>query len=93
MNLSTNPKKINGGLVSRMVDDELLIVDQINGKIHQLNLTAMFILNQVDGNNSVDQIVAKTLEEFDMDEDQVRTDVENTLESLVALKLIAFSAH
>lgn len=90
MNPSSIPKRISDAFVSRKVDDELLIVDQDKGKIHQLNVSAEFIWSQCDGNNSVEEIVAKTFEKFDIEEEQVRKDVNSTLENLIELKLIEF---
>ena len=93
MNPSPIPKRISDTVVSREVDDELLIVDQEKGKIHQLNLSAGFIWSQCDGKNSVEEIVTKTFEKFDIDKDQIRKDVNITLESLIELNLIEFLEH
>lgn len=90
MNPSPIPKKVSDALVSREVDDELLIVDQSNGKIHQLNLSAAFIWMLCDGNNSVEEIVTRAFEKFDIEEYQVRKDVNSTLANLIELNLIEF---
>ena len=93
MNSSLIPKRIDSSLVSRKVDNELLIVDQDKGKIHQLNLSAEFVWGQCDGMNSIEEIVIKTLEKFDIDEDQLKKDVDNILESLIELNLIELVEH
>ncbi len=93
MNPSPVPKRINEALVSWKVDDELLIVDQENNKIHQLNSSAAFIWSQCDGNNSVEDIVMKTCAKFDIDEDQIGMDVNSTLENLIELNLIGCLEH
>ena len=93
MNPSPIPKRINEALVSRKVEDELLIVDQENDKIHQLNSSAAFIWSQCDGNNSVEDIVMKTFAKFDIDEAQIRKDVNSNLENLIELDLIEYIEH
>jgi hypothetical protein len=90
MHPSSIPKKISDDLVSRKVDDDLLIVDQENGKIHQLNQTATFIWSLCDGKSSVEEIVKKSFENFDIDENQISKDVNTTLENLIELNLIEF---
>jgi hypothetical protein len=90
MHPSSIPKKISDDLVSRKVDDDLLIVDQANGKIHQLNPTATFIWSLCDGKSSVEEIVKKSFENFDIDENQISKDVNTTLENLIELNLIEF---
>ena len=88
MNSSQIPKRISNALASRKVDNDLLIVDRNNDKIHQLNSSAAFIWSLCDGNHSVEDIVMKTFAKFDIDEDQIRKDVNSTLENLVELNLI-----
>ena len=93
MNTSSIPKRIDDTLVSRKVDNELLIVDQRNNKIHRLNASAEFILSLCDGQFSVEEIVNKSFENFDADEEQIRNDVNITLENLLELDLIELSEH
>ena len=93
MNPASIPQKVSDALVSRNVDEEVLIVDQERDKIHQLNLSAAFIWNQCDGHNSVAEIVTRTSENFDIDVKQVTKDVDDTLGNLIELDLIKFLEH
>ena len=93
MNPASIPQKVSDALVTRNVDEEVLIVDQERDKIHQLNLSAGFIWSQCDGNNSVEDIVTKTFEKFDLDKDQIRKDVNSTLENLIEKNLIELIQH
>ena len=93
MNPALIPKKIDEGLVARKVNDDFLIVDQNNGKIHQLNISAAFIWEQCDGKNAIGEIAEKTFEKFEIDPDKAREDVHSTLEKLTGLNLIKLLEH
>jgi hypothetical protein len=93
MNPALIPRKIDEGLVARKVNEDLLIVDQDNGKIHQLNISAAFIWEQCDGKNAIGEITAKTFEKFEIDPDKAREDVHSTLENLTGLNLIKLQEH
>ena len=93
MNSASIPQKVSDALVTRNVDEEVLIVDQERDKIHQLTLSAAFIWNQCDGHNSVAEIVTKTSEKFGIDVRQVTKDVNDSLGNLIELNLIKFLEH
>ncbi len=88
MNLSQVPRKISDSVVTRKIDNELLVVDQENDKIHQFNRSAAFIWDHCDGQNSVNDIIKVTLDKFEANEVQVSEDVTAILENLISLNLI-----
>ena len=68
------------GVIARWSGEELLLLDTVADRIHQLNSTAGFIWSKL-GERSIPTLdIAQTLcNEFDVSADQARTDVEATL--------------
>ena len=61
------------------VDNEVLIFDKKDNKIHQLNETASFIWEKCDGINSIDVIVSELVSDFNISLEEAEKDVLNTL--------------
>ena len=71
------------------VDQELLILDEDSGLIHQLNQTATLIWRK-SGEGLSPQAMAQLLaENYEIGEDVARRDVVETLEKLQALNLVS----
>lgn len=70
------------------VEDEMLVLDDQNGFIHQLNHTASFVWLQCDGKSSLNDIVRRLAREFDLDEVVATKDVSEVLQKLRDLKLV-----
>ncbi|NDP21249.1 MAG: PqqD family protein [Paludibacter sp.] len=79
--------KIKSRFVTREVGNELIIVP-LSGNVAQmnelftLNETGKFIWECLDEKNTFDDIVALLTEEFDIDENTARTDVELFLKKI-----------
>ncbi len=79
--------KIKSKFVTREVGNELIIVP-LSGNVAQmnelftLNETGKFIWECLDEKNTFDDIVALLTEEFDIDENTARTDVELFLKKI-----------
>jgi len=75
-------------LLTRVIDGEVVILDQAAGKVHQLNATASCIWERCDGANSVADITAYVADCFDISVDAVSRDVATTLIELEQLGLL-----
>jgi hypothetical protein len=77
------------GLLSRTVDDEVVILDRQTGQVHRLNVTASFIWDLCDGANTPDQIADELAAAFSATTDQMIEDVRTTIAHLRELGLLA----
>ena len=77
------------GLVWRMVDDEVVILNRQTEQVHRLNVTASHIWDLCDGANTTDEIAARLAGKFDRTAAQVIGDVHSTIAQLRELGLIA----
>lgn len=78
-------------LVCRIVEGEVVILDKLSGKIHQLNSTASFVWHRLDGHTSLAAIVSDMVQEFDVEFEIARADVARVVADLARAKLIATS--
>lgn len=85
-----NPKQLDI-ITSRELEDQTIIID-LNGKrmFHQLNPSASFIWKLCDGDNSINDIVNRLTEKYDIDSQTAKEDVENTLSKFSDLSLIKY---
>ena len=67
------------GVIARRSDEELLLLDTVADRIHQLNPTAGFIWEKLAEDRSDAQIAQMLCDEFDVSPDQARADVEATV--------------
>ena len=70
------------------VGQELLILDQGSGKIHQLNETASLIWRKVEAGLSLQEVAQFLAEHYDIGPDTAAKDVADTLQELQALDLV-----
>ena len=82
------PPKIRSDVTVQHVGDESLILDMQSGQIHQLNVTASWILAQCNGENSIESIVKDFAEYFSLDSATASSDVNTTIEQLNQAKVI-----
>jgi hypothetical protein len=75
-------------LAVQTLEDESLILDLKKEQIHQLNITASFVWNNCDGKTRIDEVTAKLTEQFDIDIDTAKNDIEQILKQLSDLQLI-----
>jgi len=81
------------GLVTRTIAGEAVIVPVSGGigdldSVFTLNLVGTAIWNRLDGNRGVDEIAAAIVEEFDVEPERARTDLEELLGELREKELI-----
>jgi hypothetical protein len=76
------PRPVEGS-IGRDLGDEYLFCDQEGGRIHTLNETAREIYLLCDGNRTTVEIARIIAERFRIDGETARTDVEETVASLI----------
>lgn len=80
--------KINPDLKMQIMDDEAILLDKTNERVHQLNEIAAFILHRCDGIRSESDIVATVVERYDVAEETARSDALELLERMKALSIL-----
>ena len=85
--------KPRGGLAVRAVGDETLVVDRVNGQVHQLNPTASYIWSKLDGKEPLARIVEMLCERFDVDASVAARDVAALAEDLKQRGLLSSQAE
>jgi len=76
------------GLLTRLIEGEVVILDREAEKVHQLNPTASCIWNNCDGSSSVDSIAQRLAASFDVTPEMALRDVEAILRELHGLGLL-----
>jgi len=72
----------------RVVEGEMVVMDQESEQIHQLNQTASFIWQLCDGDHDRQQIAEELAAAFEVDADTAEADVAETLEKLEKIGLL-----
>lgn len=80
--------KLAAGIRVREVGEEMLVLDDRNGQIHQLNTTASFIWRQFDGNTTVSAITERLVDQFQVDDVVAADDVMAIVDRLRELNLL-----
>ena len=80
--------KIRSDVTVQQVGDESLVLDMQSGQIHQLNVTAAWILAQCNGENSIESIADGFAEYFSLDTENATNDVTATIEQLTQARVI-----
>lgn len=75
-------------VTTRIVDGETLVLDEPNGLIHQLNVTASFVWSQCDGKVSKTGIVQQLVDQFDVELSVADRDVSDVIKKFFELKLL-----
>ena len=75
-------------LLSRTVEEEVVILNRDTGQVHRLNLTASYIWQLCDGTNTPDQIAEQLAAGFGRTTGQVIDDVLGAIASLRQLGLL-----
>lgn len=80
-----NPR---ASVVSRLIGQEMVLVDSQSGKVHVLNPTAALVWQCFDGESSAEEIVADLAEGFGVQVEAVREDVLTMIASLASSGLL-----
>lgn len=79
-------------LMTRTLDDELVIFDRDKNQVHRLNPTAAYIWNSCDGRHTPIEIAKNLADDFDHAQDAVYGDVVDVLNTMTRLGLLATEA-
>ncbi len=77
------------GVAARAVGDDMVLLDLRSGVYYSLNAVGATVWRGIDRNATVEQIVADTISEFEVDAARAREDVTTFLRSLLEAGLIA----
>jgi hypothetical protein len=81
-------RKREGGVMTREVDREVLVLDTESNLIHKLNQTASFIWRALDTVRSSDEVARMLANEYEVEEHVAVRDVVDTVHKLLQLKLV-----
>ncbi|QKG70829.1 PqqD family protein [Erythrobacter mangrovi] len=84
-------RKLAGNFVETDVDDEVLIVDLEGGELFSLRGTARDTWRLIDGQRSLDEIVASLAGEYDAPEDRIAGDTAALINELVDAALVSLA--
>ena len=79
-------------LMTRALDDELVIFDQDKGQVHRLNPTAAYVWNCCDGRHTPTEIAKNLADDFDRAQDAVYSDVVQVIDTMSRLGLLSSEA-
>lgn len=78
----------SGQLLSNAMDDGTVIVSPTDGRLSVLNEVGAFIWELINGQNSVDYIVSRVVDHFDVSSETARADVVSFLQALAERDLV-----
>ena len=79
---------LNPDLKMQIVDDEAILLDRANERVHQLNGVATFILQCCDGERTESEIVQEVLSRYDVDTEVAQSDATALLAQLRVLAIL-----
>jgi len=82
------PCRIEKGCVWRVVDGEVIILSDNASKLHTLNEVAGEIWRLADGTMTIDGIISKIVEEFEVDRQTASKDVVEFINKLREMNLL-----
>jgi hypothetical protein len=79
----TNYPSVKDDIVLREEDDGAFIFDPIQDRLQVLNETGVFVFKELNGKNSIDEIVNKVLSQYsEAGADAVKKDIEAFIEQM-----------
>ena len=81
-------RKVLDGLTEREVEGELVILHGATGEVHQLNPVAACIWRNLRQDANIEMLVGLVAEQFEVDSETARADVERFLAKLTTLRLV-----
>lgn len=78
----------SNNIIFREIDGEVVIIAEDGRHIHMLNETAMLIWKYSDKKTTVEKIISKMCDEYEVDEDTASSDVFKTIQLMAEKNLI-----
>lgn len=82
--------KVRDSLIVQKIDGELVVLDRGAGQVHQLNETASFVWEHLDGHTPVEVIAARLCERFEVELPVARGDVAQIIDQFRGADLLEF---
>lgn len=79
----------NKDISFRIIESEAVILTPENGFLHTLDGTGTFIWQLLDGKNTVEDIIEKLCEEYDVKPEVAKIDVHRFIQDLLSRSLIS----
>lgn len=76
------------GFVIREIGDELIIISENGSEMHTIDEIGSFIWNNINGKNSIQSIVDRICNEYEVKKQIAQKDLMNFIKSLINKKLI-----
>lgn len=83
MNLYERKLKPNPDIVFTIVDEEAILLEQNTGKYYSLNHVGTRMWNLLAEHNQLDKVYEQLLAEFEVEETQLKTDLENLVSQFI----------
>jgi hypothetical protein len=83
----------SAAVAARMLGEEMMIMSAVDSSLYTLNDVASFIWEAADGKTSLDQIVARICDQFEVPPDVARADAEKLVTDLEAAGIMKVSAQ
>jgi hypothetical protein len=80
--------RLRGGLRTQRVDQESILLDTENERVHQLNELGTFILDRCDGTRTVAGIVSDIVVRYEVPEAVATRDTIDLLDRMKALQIV-----
>jgi hypothetical protein len=81
------PKK-NPDIIWRNIKGEIVLLNSISGRYYGLNKVGCAFWEKIDGKRSLSEIAALLLEEFNVEKERLRKDIEELMTLLTENKLV-----
>lgn len=81
----------SNGLVYRIIDGEAFLMTEDGKKVHMINKVGTLIWECADGSIPVEEIIAKILERFDINEEEARSDCLEFIHELSNMNLLSIT--
>ena len=91
--LAPNYPKQREDIHTRVVDEEVVILDRQQNLIHQLNGTATYIWDCCDGSTSLQEIAIQFAEAFDVPQEIATRDLMVVIQQFCDLHLLVYNSE
>jgi hypothetical protein len=78
----------NPQLAWREIDGEIVIISPEDSQVHELNVTAALVWKRADGEQTLEEIAAGMVSEFDVTQESARRDVAELIAQLAEKQLV-----
>ena len=83
--------RADADLTVRDIGEETIILSEKGEMLHTLNAVAAFLWRHIDGHNTVGDMLAALLREYEVPESTARADLLRVLEELAQKRLVQFA--